>query len=210
MKLRKNFMTMSADEYDTSSETYIACNKQINNWYISELGGEPLELGDKQLDLGCGPGAVLLNNYRMLGNHMQITGIDVNEKYLASSREKFKKFKPRHMTTAFVNYDAGKYNDKDEIFPRQFCGTSLITSSCMLHWIQDDRTVLRFCHRSLKKDGHILFLMATERYPLFWCMAYEFLAKTDKWKILTGRLTCWDNNPGCPDPGKMWMTTANC
>ena len=143
MKLRKNFMTMSADEYDTSSETYIACNKQINNWYISELGVEPLELGDKQLDLGCGPGAALLNNYRMLGNHMQITGIDVNEKYLASSREKFKKFKPRHMTTAFVNYDAGNYNAKDEIFPRQFCGTSLITSSCMLHWIQDDRTVLR-------------------------------------------------------------------
>ena len=42
MKLRKNFMTMSADDYDTSSESYIACNKQINDWYISELGVKPL------------------------------------------------------------------------------------------------------------------------------------------------------------------------
>ncbi len=94
------------------------------------------------LDIGCGDGKIT----NMLANLTsgRVVGIDASEEMISLAKSIYKK-------PTFLQMDALKMNFKDEF--------DFLFSNAALHWIKDQKTLLKGVHKALKKGGRILFQM---------------------------------------------------
>ena len=125
------------------------------------------------LDVGCGPG---INATRFPG--AEYVGIDINERYLAVARAKYRgRFVQADLQTADLS-SLGTFD------------TILVNS--LLHHVPDDavRRILRQLHALLEPDGtvHMLELMWPERGSLIGIMALldrgRYARRVPEWRKL--------------------------
>lgn len=135
------------------------------------LGGEPdpafarrariifenlnLSGGEKVLEVGCGRGFYLKTLIAVLPD-LDITGIDLNEKYLQVAKKFIADGKIK-----LIRADATNLPFKDETFDR------IIATEILEHIPDDLKAILEMC-RVLKPDGIAMITVPNKNYPFLW------------------------------------------
>lgn len=108
------------------------------------------------LDLGCGRG-FYTKALALLHPQSQISGVDINEDYLAKAGE----ITRQHSNVTLQKADARSLPWSDDYFDRIIC-------SEVLEHIIEDRKVVKQAYRVLRKSGKAIFTVPNKNYPLWW------------------------------------------
>jgi trans-aconitate 2-methyltransferase len=133
--------TWNADDYARNSSAQLA-------WAQELIGKLALQGGETVLDIGCGDGKVSALLAAAVGPG-RVLGIDLSAEMIRLARERFPA--GQHPNLAFRQMDAAAIC-LDERFDVAF-------SSATLHWVADQRAVLRGVRQCLNPGGRLLFQM---------------------------------------------------
>jgi SAM-dependent methyltransferase len=99
--------------------------------------------GDLILDIGCGTGDILHSI-----PHVQYVGFDINEKYIATAKRRFKG-RGEFVCAALQEYNTNGQNSFD-----------IVLATGVLHHLDDVtcNTLFRLAHKSLRRGGRLITL----------------------------------------------------
>lgn len=129
---------------------------------------------DTVLDIGCGPGNVLMDVVlpRFKGKYKQVYAIDLSEKMIEFANNKYSGV---DSNVKFLKLDI--VENADELLRE--CGhVDHVVSSFVIHWIPDQDTALKNIFKVLKPGGDF-FTVHCRDSTLF--NFYEFMDKNEKW-----------------------------
>jgi len=110
---------------------------------------------EKVLEIGCGRG-FYLKTLKTVWPGLNITGIDVNQKYLDKARNFLE-----GLDVKLIVGDATKLPFKNQTFDR-------IIASEVLEHIPNDQKAIYEMHRVLKPGGIVLITVPNKNYPFLW------------------------------------------
>lgn len=128
---------------------------------------------DTILDIGCGPGNVLMDIVlpQFKGKYKQVYAIDLSEKMIEFANNKY----PGVDSVKFLKLDI--VEDADELIRK--CGhVDHVVSSFVIHWIPDQDSALKNTFKVLKPGGDF-FTVHCRDSTLF--TIYEYMDKNEKW-----------------------------
>lgn len=125
---------------------------------------------EKILEIGCGRGFYLRTLDQVLPS-LEITGIDLNEKYLKVA-EKF----IGNSKVKLINADATDLPFKDKTFDR-------IIATEILEHIPDDQKAISEMYRVLRPDGIAMITVPNKNYPFCWDPLNWVLERLFNWHI---------------------------
>lgn len=133
---------------------------------------ENLDLGgsEKILEIGCGRG-FYLNVLSKASPKLDVTGIDLNEKYLSVAKDFINDNKVK-----LIKADATKLPFKDKSFDR-------IIATEILEHIPNDEEVISEINRVLKPGGIVMVTVPNKNYPFFWDPINWVLEKLFNWHL---------------------------
>lgn len=110
---------------------------------------------EKVLEVGCGRG-FYLKTLKSVWPDLDVTGVDVNQKYLDNAREFL-----RGLDVKLIKGDATRLPFKSQAFDR-------IIASEVLEHIPDDKKAISEMYRVLKPGGIAMITVPNKNYPLCW------------------------------------------
>lgn len=133
---------------------------------------ENLSLSGKEkiLEIGCGRG-FYLNVLSKMFPKLDITGIDLNEKYLLEAKNYINDKKVK-----LIKVNATSLPFKDKVFDR-------IIATEILEHISDDEKTISEMFRVLKPGGIIMVTVPSKNYPFFWDPLNWILERTVGWHL---------------------------
>jgi len=100
------------------------------------------------LDIGCGDGKISAQLAQVLKNG-RVVGIDLSNEMIQLASQQYPQ--TANPNLSFLQMDASKIH-----VPERF---DIAFSNATLHWVKDQRSVLRGTHGALKSGGKLLFQM---------------------------------------------------
>jgi len=125
---------------------------------------------EKILEVGCGRGFYLKTLIDVLSD-LDITGIDLNKKYLSVAKKFIDNKKVK-----LINADATNLPFKNETFDR-------IIATEILEHIPDDQKAISEMFRVLKPGGIAMITVPNKNYPFFWDPLNWTLERLFHWHI---------------------------
>jgi trans-aconitate 2-methyltransferase len=145
--IEDNFMETKSYAWDAKD---YAMNSQNQYQWAKELIPKlKLKGNEALLDIGCGDGKITAELAKCLPNG-RVLGIDSSAQMIKLSQNTFQR--REHPNLFFQVMDTRKL-----IFQNEF---DMIFSNATLHWIVDQKAVLKGVQRSLRTGGRLLFQMA--------------------------------------------------
>lgn len=129
-----------------------------------------LKGNEKVLEVGCGRG-FYLKTLKSVWPDLEVTGIDLNQKYLDKAKEFLGSLDVR-----LVKGDATKLPFKDKTFDR-------IIASEILEHIPDDQKAVSEMYRVLKPGGIVMVTVPNKNYPFCWDPVNWILERLFKWHL---------------------------
>ena len=162
---------MSSSRDTWSSEHYKKhASFQNHEWALAALFEHIKFKGDEAiLDIGCGNG-ILTEKMAQKVPCGQVIGIDLSTSMIQAAKQSF-----AHVANlSFEIADATNFS-----FDQKF---DCITSFFVLHWVEDQLTVLKNIKKALKPNGKTIIIMSAvqEDSPII-MQAFEHLAKEGAW-----------------------------
>ena len=191
-------------------------NKEIDPAYVdrAEIILSEMATRKKVLEIGCGRG-FYLKALNEINSEMNITGVDLNEKYLKVAREYINNKKIK-----ITSGDATNLKFENDSFDG-------VVASEILEHIPDDKKALKEIERILKPGGKVIISVPNKNYPFLWDplnWTLERLFKTHVSKNIWWLAGIWADqvrlygeedlvkkikNSGL-DVKKIWRTTKYC
>lgn len=141
---------MSSDKKFTWDAKDYRVNSLNQFLWATELLAKIGLFGDEAvLDIGCGEGKITAEIAKRLPNGSAV-GIDNSEQMIKLAKNSFPKEQQPNLS--FMWMDAQKLTFIDEF--------DVVFSNAALHWILDQKSVLRGVKNGLKSGGRVLFQMA--------------------------------------------------
>lgn len=114
-----------------------------------------LDLDKSILDLGCGRG-FYLSTLNQLNPRLELTGVDINQKYLKQAAELVRSNKIK-----LIRADATQLPFKNNQFDQ-------IIASEILEHLKEDQMAIKGIYRVLKPGGKAIFTVPSQNYPFLW------------------------------------------
>ena len=140
---------MEAKSYAWDAKDYAKNSQNQYQWAKELIPKLKLKGNEGLLDIGCGDGKITAELAKYLPNG-RVVGIDSSAQMIKLAQNTFPKLDCPNLS--FQVMEARKL-----IFKNEF---DMIFSNAALHWIVDQKAVLKGAQRSLKTDGRLLFQMA--------------------------------------------------
>lgn len=125
---------------------------------------------EKVLEVGCGRG-FYLKTLKSVWPDLDVTGVDVNQKYLDNAREFL-----RGLDVKLIKGDATRLPFKSQAFDR-------IIASEVLEHIPDDQRAISEMYRVLKPEGIAMITVPNKDYPFCWDPINWLLERVFNWHI---------------------------
>ena len=141
-------MSRNRGAYTWNSEEYARNSSAQLGWARELIDKLSLRGTEAVLDIGCGNGQVT----SLIATHVprgEVIGIDNSETMVSFARRRYPPTK--HPSLSFVRMDAAGMRFEDRF--------DVIFSNAALHWVKDNRAVLRGVRAGLKLPGRILLQM---------------------------------------------------
>ena len=162
---------MGTPGYNWNAQDYAKNSQNQFEWAQELIPKLKLQGNEALLDIGCGDGKITAELARCLPNGRAV-GVDSSEKMIDLAKTSFpKKVYPN---LSFQVMDARKLT-----FDSEF---DVAFSNAALHWIVDQKAVLRGVQKSLKPGGRLLFQMAGKGNAKDILSLINELGKTEPWK----------------------------
>jgi len=126
--------------------------------------------GEKILEIGCGRG-FYLNVLSKVFPKLDITGIDLNEKYLSVAKRFINNNKVK-----LIKADATKLPFANKTFDR-------IIATEILEHIPNDQKAISEIYRVLKPGGMVMVTVPNTNYPFLWDPTNWILERIFKWHL---------------------------
>jgi trans-aconitate 2-methyltransferase len=140
---------MGTPGYNWNAQDYAKNSQNQFEWAQELIPKLKLQGNEALLDIGCGDGKITAELARCLPNGRAV-GVDSSEKMIDLAKTSFPK--KAYSNLSFQVMDARKL-----AFDSEF---DVAFSNAALHWIVDQKAVLRGVQKSLKPGGRLLFQMA--------------------------------------------------
>ena len=134
--------------YIWDAQEYEKHSQGQQKWARELIEKISLKETDNVLDLGCGDGKVTAEISKKL-NKGSIIGIDNSVSMIKLAKDRHSK--ARYPNLSFQEMDAGNLNFSDHF--------DLIFSNAVLHWVKDQKPVIKGMFKSLKQGGRVLLQM---------------------------------------------------
>ena len=119
--------------------------QRLRSWERDRL---KIESGDTVLDVGCGPGEVVVDLAAFVEPDGRAVGVDASENMLAAAAARAKRQK---VSVEFVHGDAAALKFDDETF-------TAVRSERTLQWLEDPAKAVAEMHRVLRPGGRICLI----------------------------------------------------
>lgn len=141
---------MSADResYRWDAADYRDSSSQQKKWGRELLSKLALRGDEHVLDIGCGDGK-LTAEIALLVPSGRVVGIDNSPEMIAFARDEFPPGTCPNLSWAVMDAQELRFEEEFDV----------VFSNAVLHWIPDQRQVLRGVERSLRGGGKVLFQM---------------------------------------------------
>jgi len=123
------------------------------------------------LDIGCGDGKISAQLAQVL-RHGQVLGIDLSEEMIQLASQQYPH--AANPNLSFLQMDASKIH-----VPKRF---DITFSNATLHWVKDQRSVLRGAHGALKSGGKLLFQTGGRGNAVDVFNAIDGVIQDSKWR----------------------------
>ena len=140
---------MKTSSYNWNAQDYAKNSQNQLRWAQELIPKLKLCGNEVLLDIGCGDGKITAELSHCLPNGRAV-GVDSSERMVDLARNSFPK--KAYPNLSFEVMDARKLS-----FVSEF---DVAFSNAAMHWIVDQKAVLKGVHRSLKSGGRLLFQMA--------------------------------------------------
>lgn len=153
-----------------NNTTYVS-NSNLQQIWANEMIGKYdhiLRSGNRLLDLGSGPGNMTAHLYDMFSNLSSVTGLEYSKTYLELANVLCQNRKNLQFIPG--NIKNFQFDDK---FDRMY-------SSCVFHWVPDQKVVLQNCYDNLMHGGYLMFCVPGYEETNLSIVAGK-IAQTDKW-----------------------------
>ena len=134
--------------YKWDAQEYEKYSQGQQKWARELIEKISLKVTDNLLDLGCGDGKVTADISKIV-TEGSIIGVD-------NSAEMIKLASDRHSEAIYQNLSFQKMDAVNLQFNDRF---DLIFSNAVLHWVKDQKAVIKGMFKSLKKDGRVILQM---------------------------------------------------
>jgi trans-aconitate 2-methyltransferase len=138
---------MRAAKQNWNAQDYARNSTAQQEWARELIAKLSLHGHESILDIGCGDGKITAELSKLVGGN--VVGIDSSADMIRTASAEFPT--ATYPNLSFVQMDAG-----DIRFNTMF---DIAFSNAVLHWVEDQCTVLRGVHGCLKAGGKILFQM---------------------------------------------------
>jgi trans-aconitate methyltransferase len=161
---------MVVQSYQWNAVDYAQSSSIQQQWARELLSKLKLRGDEKLLDIGSGDGKVTAEIARCLSSG-SVIGIDNSEEMIALAKNKY----PQDVfpNLSFEQNDASRLT-----FVNEF---DVVFSNATLHWILDQRPVVRGILKSLKKNGKILLQMGGRGNAANVLAVFDTLMDENKW-----------------------------
>jgi trans-aconitate methyltransferase len=136
-------------------------------WGVELVNSAKIIKGENVLDIGCGDGKIT-DFISKITKLARTTGIDSSEKMIKFANENFSK------RCNFIAINAENI-DFENCF-------DLVFSNACLHWIHDQKKVLKGVYKSLKSGGRIFFQMGGKGNAGVMNAIVDSMTRSAKWK----------------------------
>ena len=134
--------------YKWDAQEYEKHSQGQHRWARELIEKISLEGNENVLDLGCGDGKVTAEISKIVSKG-SIIGVDNSAGMIELAKDRHSRYK--YPNLSFQKMDAGNL-----IFFDRF---DLIFSNAVLHWVKDQKSVIKGLFKSLKKGGRVLLQM---------------------------------------------------
>lgn len=162
---------MAKSGYNWNAQDYAKNSQNQLQWALELIPKLRLQGNEALLDIGCGDGKITAELARCLPKGRAV-GVDSSKEMVKLSQHSFPM--KDYPNLSFQIMDARKLTFQEE-FDRVF-------SNAALHWIVDQKPVLRGVQRSLKQCGRLLFQMAGKGNARDILSIIDELAEMEPWK----------------------------
>ena len=157
--------------YNWNAQDYAKNSANQFQWAKELIPKLKLRGNEALLDIGCGDGKITADIAKCLPNGRAV-GVDSSEKMVTLAKANFPQ--KENPNLSFQLMDARKLT-----FNAEF---DIAFSNAALHWIVDQKAVLKGVRRSLKKGGRLLFQMAGKGNAKDVLSIIEELAHVEPWR----------------------------
>ncbi len=158
------------NSYQWDAKDYEKNSTQQRQWAQELLQKLDLRGDETILDVGCGDGKITAEIAALLSNG-SITGVDLSEEMISLASQRFPS--QDYPNLHFQKEDAAKLP-----FEAEF---TVVFSNAALHWISDNRPVVKGISRSLKPGGRILLQMGGQGNAAEIVAVLEKMIRSEKW-----------------------------
>ncbi|MBS0656586.1 MAG: methyltransferase domain-containing protein [Verrucomicrobia bacterium] len=164
--------SVTSKDFHSKNEVkkYTLYSKLQWDWALSSLESYHFNGNESVLDLGCGEGKITAELARRVPAG-RVIGLDISPAMINFASSRYPRSEYRNLL--FMQADATK-----NPFNEQF---DLIVSSCALHFIEDQKTVVAGIKQALSLGGRALLVMP-EAYPYNLSPVSERLAQSERWQ----------------------------
>jgi ubiquinone/menaquinone biosynthesis C-methylase UbiE len=142
------------------------------------------QLGESILDLGCGTGRAAMVLASRVGPSGRILGIDLDKRRVEVAMKTLAESEVKHVTFKHSSCaDAVSEGPFDAIF-----------SNYVLHWIQDQASIVQDAYKCLRSGGRFVFLTVADCPPIFKAMMKGLVGSEDVESVLGqkyGKVDYW-------------------
>jgi trans-aconitate 2-methyltransferase len=162
---------MKTPSYNWNAQDYAKNSQNQLRWAQELIPKLKLRGNEALLDIGCGDGKITAELSRCLLNGRAV-GVDSSERMIDLAKNSFPK--KAHPNLSFEVIDARKLT-----FDSEF---DVAFSNAAMHWIVDQKAVLKGVQKSLKPGGRLLFQMAGKGNAKDILSLINELGKSEPWK----------------------------
>jgi trans-aconitate methyltransferase len=156
--------------YSWDPELYSSSSSAQKNWGLELLGKLCLKGDERILDVGCGDGKLSSEIARSLSEG-SVLGIDLSEEMIAFAKEHYPLERFPNLT--FMQMDATELR-----FDSEF---DIIFSNAALHWIKNQKPLLKGFWKSLKPGGKLLVQMGGKGNAADVFKIIDSMLEEEKW-----------------------------
>jgi len=164
--------------YNWNAQDYAKNSQNQFQWAQELIPKLKLQGNEALLDIGCGDGKITAELAKCLPNG-RVVGVDSSEKMIDLAKKAFPQ--KDFPNLSFQIMDAQKLNFQSEF--------DVVFSNAALHWIIDQKAVLKGVQRSLKHGGRLLFQMAGKGNAKDILNLINELMTVEPWKNFFGNMT---------------------
>ena len=158
-------------KYSWDAEDYAKHSSSQFEWAQELVPKLKLARNECLLDIGCGDGKVTAVLAKCLSKG-EVVGIDSSEEMISLACRFFSKNDFPNLS--FLRMDARKLTFKDQF--------DVIFSNAALHWIIDQRTMLKRVGKCLRRPGRLLFQMGGKGNAQDVFSVLDYLLEEERWK----------------------------